>query len=199
MRQKALTGEQKPTGAQKPQEVPVVTQKSSEAQKPQEVPVVSRKPSEVQKPQEVPAVSRKTAAVPLSKLSEFFPDGERWAERWEGETEGNFKERTVKLRAKWISRFARTMKVGTAKQKKALQFYQELIKLGEPSQPYRDPLPKVEMRALDIGVLLNFPDQDHLAWRWKGESDEQWEDRLTEGYLDWYRYIDSVKGSKKQQ
>jgi hypothetical protein len=50
---------------------------------------------------------------------------------------------------------------------------------------------------LNIGVLLHFPWEEHWAWRWDGEGEDQWRDRLKRGYLDWYRYIDSVKLSRK--
>jgi NADH:ubiquinone oxidoreductase subunit len=91
------------------------------------------------------------------------------------------------------------MKTGTAKQKKVFQFYQEMIKSGQRPLPYREPQLEQPRKPLDTRFVLHLPDPDgeRWAWRWDGEDYELWEERLRLGYLDWYRYIDSVKNSKK--
>jgi hypothetical protein len=91
------------------------------------------------------------------------------------------------------------MKTGTVKQKKALQFYQELVKTGQSPLPYREPQPEAPRKPLNVALLLHFPGaDDRWAWRWEGEDYESWEHRLRLGYLDWYRYIESVKNSKSK-
>jgi hypothetical protein len=135
--------------------------------------------------------------VPLSKLSEFFPEGERWAERWEGESEGNFKERQAKSRAEWISRYAKTMRVGTAKQKKSLQFYQEQVKQGRIPQPYHKPNPEGVQRILDVSTLLHCQGDEHWEWRWEGEGEDQWHERVRMGRAVWFTHIEGVKNSKR--
>jgi hypothetical protein len=91
------------------------------------------------------------------------------------------------------------MKEGTAKQKKVLQFYQGLVKTGQSPLPYREPQPETPKRPLNVALLLHFPGaDDRWAWRWDGEDYESWEHRLRLGYLDWSRYIESVKNSKNK-
>jgi hypothetical protein len=134
--------------------------------------------------------------IPLSKLSEFLPAESTWGERWQDEPMDTFKERIAKHRGEWISWFAATMKRGNTTQKKPLQFYQDLIKSEVPPVMHRDPLPKETAKALDMRALLRFPGDDHWGWQWEAESEEQWQDRQNRGYLDWYRYIDSVKDTR---
>jgi NADH:ubiquinone oxidoreductase subunit len=91
------------------------------------------------------------------------------------------------------------MKTGTAKQKKVFQFYQELIKSGQGPLPYREPQKELPRKPLETRFVLHLPglDGERWAWRWEGEDYDLWEERLRLGYLDWYRYIDGVKNSKK--
>jgi hypothetical protein len=65
---------------------------------------------EYQRP--TPQARTEKPIVPLSKLSEFFPIGERWDGRRAGESEVDHRERVVRQRGEWISRYAATMKRG---------------------------------------------------------------------------------------
>lgn len=157
-------------------------------------------PTPEQPPEAKPAVTYQRSekpTVPLSKLSEFFPMGGKWEVRWEGESLTDDRERTGKHRNEWISRFATTVKRGNPKQKRALEYYQDLVKSGQSPQPYREPTPVVENIPLNVDTLLHFPGDECWAWRWEGENEVQWWDRLKRGYLEWSRYIDSVKLSRK--
>jgi hypothetical protein len=178
---------------QQPKEV----RETLDAQAPQDEATINPEPG-TQKPLEAPVV--KAPTIPLSRLSDFFPTGDRWDGRWEGESEANHKERTAKSRSDWITRYTNAMKKGTAKQKMTFQFYQTLVKSGQSPQPYRKPPPPAEKIILDVGILSHFPgSEDQWTWRWKGENDNQWEERLRMGYLDWCRYIGSAKTSKRPE
>jgi hypothetical protein len=89
------------------------------------------------------------------------------------------------------------MKIGTARQKKALQLYQEHVKQGRVPQPYHQPNPEGVQRILDVKTLLHFRGEEHWDWRWDGEAEDLWRERARMGRAVWFTYIEGAKNSKQ--
>jgi hypothetical protein len=160
----------------------------------EEIPPPAMKPSvEFRKPA---ATLAKTTvpAIPLSKLSDFLPSGEKWDKRWEGETEADHKQRTSKQRSEWISWYTSTMKKGTTKAKKALQFYQDLAKSGQPPQLYQKPHPVEIQGSSQLAIFEQLTGTDWTL-RWEGEPEALWRERYLMGKPGWLKHMEQVMKS----
>jgi hypothetical protein len=166
------------------QDFPIVLQAESSAGKPS---IEFQRPGKASPKPPIPA-------IPLSKLSDFFPTGERWDKRWEGESEADHKQRTSKQRSDWISWYTSTMKKGTTKAKKTLQFYQDLVKSGQQPQPFQKPQPVVTQGPSQLAIFERLSGDDWTL-RWEGESEALWRDRYIMGKAEWIRHIERVMKS----
>jgi hypothetical protein len=68
------------------------------------------------------------AGTPLSRADEIIPDCPNWEQRWEGESDEDFRERTSKSRTEWLTN--RELEIDNRKQKLERWGTEEMKELG---------------------------------------------------------------------